>query len=190
MVGLLAVLLYVKQQSTAPSQPAPEPVPKPEKGPKPPDTVPPPIKEKPKPPTEPAPETKIEELTLFERFLKARAYGERTELPDYSYAGYHRSEKPLPEITPETHRFFNVSKFGAVPNDGKSDRDALLDALDAAHIHNGPAVVYFPKGTYRLFEETDFGKPPIEIRRSNIVIKGSGMASTRLFFSETHLPAP
>jgi len=126
--------------------------------------------------------------TLFEEFLTAQARGERAKLPDYSHAGYHRCEKPLPVVSEASHRYFDVTAFGAIPDDGKSDRDAALAALAAAHAHDGPAVVYFPEGNFRLFERTDFGKPPLEIKRSSIVIKGSGVGTTQLEFAESHLP--
>lgn len=127
--------------------------------------------------------------TLFEEFLAAQSLGERAKLPDYSHAGYHRCEKPLPVVSEATHRYFDVTTFGAVPDDGKSDRDAAVAAFAAAHAHNGPAAIYFPEGNFRLFEKTDFGKPALEIKRSSIVVKGSGVGTTQLEFAESHLPA-
>ena len=128
------------------------------------------------------------EESLFEAYLRSLSQGEKSVLPDYSHAGYHRSEKPIPETSRTSHRFFDVTDFGAIPDDGKSDRDATVNALVAAHQYNGPAVVFFPEGNFRLFEDSDFGKPPLEIRRSGIVIKGSGTGTTQLEFTETHLP--
>lgn len=126
-------------------------------------------------------------LSLYEAFLNDSAAGRETLLPDYSYAGYHRCEKPLPDVGSTTHKQFNVVDYGATANDGASDRDAALATLDAAHAHPGPAVVFFPPGRYLLNEATDLGKPPLQIKRSNIVLKGSGVARTHLRFSEAPL---
>jgi hypothetical protein len=115
------------------------------------------------------------------------AQSDETLLPDYSYAGYHQCEKPLPTVSRVTHRFLDVADFGAVPDDGKSDRDAVLDALKAAHAYTGPAAIVFPAGRFRLNERSDIGKPPITLTRSNLVLKGAGAALSELFFSE---PAP
>ncbi len=179
---IVILILNQKRKTTTPEPKVPiipaEPVP--QKPTQPPKQVDP----EPIPESNPDPKP-VTDKTLFGEYLAAQKKGERAKLPDYSHAGYHRCEKPIPEITENTHRFIIVTRFGAVPNDGKSDRDAVLGALAAAHKHDGPAVVYFPEGNYRLFESTDFGKPPLEIKRSNIVIKGSGVGITQLEFSES-----
>ena len=125
--------------------------------------------------------------SLFQQFVVARKLGQRHTLPDYSYAGYRRSERAVPEVTAASHKAFDVTAFGAVADDGKSDRDAVLAALAAAHRHDGPAVVLFSPGTYLLSEKADLGKPPIVINRSHIVLKGSGVAKTSLVFTESPL---
>lgn len=130
--------------------------------------------------------TAAEPGALYSEFIANRV---SSRLPDYSYAGYHRCEQAVPTVSPQSHRYFTVTDFGAIPNDGKSDRDAVVAALAAAHQQDGPAVVYFPNGNYQLFEAEDFGKPRLVVKRSNIVIKGSGVATTQLEFSESHLPA-
>ncbi len=127
---------------------------------------------------------------LFQDFAAAPNRGENTVLPDYSYAGYHECRQPLPQVSRENYRIFNVCDFGAVPNDDQSDRDAVLKAVAAAQKHPGPAVIFFPPGRYLLNEKADVGKPGIVISRSNIVLKGSGMAETELFFAEPCLCQP
>ncbi len=59
--------------------------------------------------------------------------------------------------------------------------------MAAAHRSKRPAVVYFPPGNFRLFEAEDFGTPPVEITRSNVVLKGSGVGTTQLEFAEAPL---
>jgi len=84
-------------------------------------------------------------------------------LPDYSYAGYRWGEQSFPEF--ET--MVNVQDYGAIPNDGDNDTDALLKALKKAHQVDGPVTLYLPKGRYIL---TDI----LYLERSNIIIKGDG----------------
>jgi hypothetical protein len=124
---------------------------------------------------------------LFREFANSKHRGEGTVLPDYSYAGYHLSAKPLPTITREAYQLFNVCDFGAVPNDERSDRDAVLKAVAAAEASPGAALVFFPAGRFLLNEKSDVGKPAITISRGNIVLKGAGMAETELFFNEPSL---
>ena len=121
---------------------------------------------------------------LWKDFVQSKAANKPAILPDYSYAGYHACEKPLPKVTSETYKYFNVVDFGAVPNSKQSSRDAVLKAIDAAQNNTGPAVVYFPPGRYLLNEKSDLGKPGLVISKSNIVLKGAGMAETELFFTE------
>lgn len=124
---------------------------------------------------------------VFESFVSAQEDGGSALIPDYSYAGYHRSERPLPEVTRDSYEFFDVTRFGAIADDDRSDRDAVLEALKAAHKHSGPAVVFFPPGVFLLNEESDLGKPPLEITGSDIVLKGSGAWKTTLRFNEAPL---
>ena len=87
-------------------------------------------------------------------------------LPDFSYAGYHWGEKPLPELKPTLH----VTDYGAVPDDGKDDTEALQKAFAAAHNVEGPVVLKFPPGKFIL-------KEILYIDRSNFVVQGSGSGS-------------
>ncbi len=84
-------------------------------------------------------------------------------LPDFSYAGYHWGEAPLPNLTPK----LNVTAYGAVPDDGKDDTDALMRAFAEANKVDGPVVVKFPKGKFIL-------KKILYIDRSNFILRGAG----------------
>ena len=84
-------------------------------------------------------------------------------LPDFSYAGYRWGEVPLPRHAPT----LQVTNFGAVPDDGQDDTDALKRAFAAAHAAPGPVVLKFPKGRFIL---TDI----LRIGRSDFVLQGSG----------------
>ena len=63
-------------------------------------------------------------------------------LPDFSYSGYHYFDKPVPDIQGDV---FDVTAYGAVPNDGLSDQAAIVRAITAAEQNNG-GIVFFPPG--------------------------------------------
>ncbi len=96
--------------------------------------------------------------------------GERWEpdgrLPDYSYAGYHRGEQPLPERRPDV----SVKDFGAVGDGKTDDTDALKRALDRA----GGKVIAVPPGRYVI---TDI----LDIRKSGTVLQGAGPKQTVIY---------
>ena len=90
-------------------------------------------------------------------------------LPDFSYAGYENSEKPIPDVAGP---IFKVTDFGAIPDDLISDEQAIRDAVAAAEKAGG-GVILFPAGKFLVW--ADRQKPePIRILSSNIVIRGAG----------------
>ncbi|MGB5943192.1 MAG: DUF4955 domain-containing protein [Leeuwenhoekiella sp.] len=92
-------------------------------------------------------------------------------LLDYSYAGYHFSEKELPDVS--GWKTVSVVDYGAIPNDDVYDDTAIQAAINAAGAANVPTVVFFPAGKYLVSsEQTRF--TPIEVNSSNIVLKGAG----------------
>ena len=50
-------------------------------------------------------------------------------LLDFSYAGYGHGELPPPDAYSLGYDIYDVTDFGAVPDDGKSDREAFLKAV-------------------------------------------------------------
>ena len=107
---------------------------------------------------------------LWHDFVESRKKGKTPILPDFSYAGYHFSEKPIPDIS--GNKKFSVTDYGAIPNDGISDEKGIQDAIHAAEKNNG-GIVFFPAGKYLLVADTN-QKTQIRISKSNIVLKGSG----------------
>ncbi|MDQ8180326.1 DUF4955 domain-containing protein [Pelagicoccus sp. SDUM812005] len=89
-------------------------------------------------------------------------------LPDYSYAGYHRSERPIPHVEGPV---FDVVAYGAVPDDEKSDRAAIQAAVDAAQ-EAGGGVVLFPPGRFELNAIGDVDS--LRVSGSKIVFRGAG----------------
>lgn len=108
---------------------------------------------------------------LWEDFIKAKKTGATPILPDFSYAGYHFSERSIPDPS-KKHRF-NVVDYGAKPDDAQYDDEAIQRAVDAAEKSPSGGVVFFPPGKYMLAADHDSTKH-IRISKSNIVIKGSG----------------
>lgn len=106
---------------------------------------------------------------VWNQFVEARKTGAEPVLPDFSYAGYHYGEKAIPHVQGPV---FDVTKFGAIPNDDKSDEEALRRAFAAAE-RAGGGVVLFPAGEFLFNTETDPGKP-IEVNAGNIVMRGAG----------------
>ena len=105
----------------------------------------------------------------WQTFVKQTQQGVATDIPDYSWAGYARGEKAIPQATGER---FDVTDYGAKPDDLLDDRDAIQKAIDAAAA-NGGGVVYLPAGRYLV--NTDFSdRGTIRIESSNIVLKGAG----------------
>lgn len=93
-----------------------------------------------------------------------------SRLIDFSYAGVYRNEQ-IPQLIPGHYQKFNVLDYGAVPDDGKDDIDAIQRAVDAAAEAGGGAVI-IPKGTFDFDVTTS--KRFVHIRNSNITIIGAG----------------
>lgn len=108
---------------------------------------------------------------LWKDFEDAKAQNRIPVLPDFSFAGYHFSELPIPSVS--GHKYFDVTKFGAIPNDDKFDDDAIQKTIDAAQKFNKPAVIFFPAGKFLIAPDEDSTKQ-ILITKSNIILKGSG----------------
>ncbi|EDY82772.1 hypothetical protein VDG1235_2395 [Verrucomicrobiia bacterium DG1235] len=104
---------------------------------------------------------------VYERFLESGESWE--ELSDFSYSGYRYSEVPIPGGTSPR---LDVADFGAIPDDGSSDRDALQAAFDEAE-RLGGATIVFGRGEYVLDAETGETEP-LRLYASNTVLLGQG----------------
>lgn len=90
-----------------------------------------------------------------------------SRLPDFSFAGYRRGERPLPAVPPGV----NVKDFGAKGDGEADDTSAFLAAL--AQVKSGAIEV--PAGRYRLTQL-------LEITRPGVVLRGAGPDKSILFF--------
>ena len=90
-----------------------------------------------------------------------------SRLPDFSFAGYHFGEDPLPK--PKVAA--NVKDFGA-RGDGKTDdTEAFKKAIEATM----SGAILIPEGRYIL-------RDILWIKKSNIVLRGEGTDKTILHF--------
>lgn len=117
------------------------------------------------PPPDPAPNQRGRVSALWGE--EGEAWQPDGRLPDFSYAGYGMSEVPLPEPPVVA----DVSEYGAAGDGVADDTEAFLRALAAA----SDGAVLVPPGRYKITR-------PLEIRKSNIVLRGSGRDETTLFF--------
>lgn len=85
-------------------------------------------------------------------------------LPDFSYAGYGFGLAPIPS---DTGTIVEVTAYGAIPDDGLDDSQAVLRALAAANKVTGKVTLRFPKGRTQITEI-------LRITRSDIVLDGAG----------------
>lgn len=105
----------------------------------------------------------------FESWSRAKDSQARLPFPDFSYVSYKNGEMapPVNNLT-----VFDVTQYGAVPNDRWSDKKAIRLAIEAAKAAGG-GVVFFPAGKYILQAPGD-DEDSIRVDRSDIVLRGVG----------------
>ncbi|MCM1503356.1 MAG: DUF4955 domain-containing protein [Bacteroidales bacterium] len=120
-------------------------------------------------------------------------------LLDYSYAGYDHGMSAPPEAASLGWTVYNVCDYGAVPDDGKSDRDAFLKAYSAAIGPGGvrrssaKAVIWFPEGEFILHDSSDDLADGISqslvIEAGDIIVKGAGAGRTTISMKDPNQPS-
>ncbi len=114
---------------------------------------------------------------------KANPYRIEITLPELSLSSYQVwthdgsgaaagwSEARSFEVTADapryTEREVDVTAFGAIPNNGRDDRAAILRAIDAV-ARQGGGTVLFPAGEFTI-------TAPIDITSDRIRLLGAGM---------------
>lgn len=121
-------------------------------------------------------------IEAWKQFVRAKNSGEQLPFPDFSYAGFKQGEEAIPN---PSWQQFDVTDFGAKPNDNKDDLASIKDTIAAAQKADG-AIVFFPKGRYLLSEQDDIYDSLININGSKLILRGegSGVGGTELFFRE------
>ncbi len=111
-------------------------------------------------------------------------YGEDAFIQDFSYAGYAKGEKPIPDFADA--QVLNVLDYGADPNGEKDSTVAIQKAIDTASAIKGKSVVYLPAGTYHIQPQGD-DKSALRIRTGDLVLRGDGPDKTRLLNTSTEM---
>lgn len=125
-----------------------------------------------------------EKSKLWENFKQASKTNVEPILPDFSYSGYKYSEEPIPFAS---YKIFDVTEYGAIPNDTISDKKAIQRAIKEAS-ENGEGIIYFPKGTYFVNTSGD-DQSIILIQSSKIVFRGEDRKESIIFFQNDLPPA-
>jgi hypothetical protein len=101
-----------------------------------------------------------------------RAFQSGGPLPDFSWAGYHGGDTPLPNPAPSS----NVRDYGARGDGATDDTASFQRALAEAP----PGVILVPRGRYRLAGS-------LALTRSGRILRGdgSGAGGTTLLFSSS-----
>ncbi|MGJ8638748.1 MAG: DUF4955 domain-containing protein [Opitutaceae bacterium] len=122
------------------------------------------------------------ESVLWQQFKQAKLSATEPTLPDFSYAGYDYSETSIPDTS--GWAVFDVTTYGAIPDDGGYDDVAIQATIDAAEAAGG-GVVLFPPGRFMVSPNNTVGEN-IFISSSNIVLQGSGsgVGGTEIFKDE------
>lgn len=148
--------------------------------------------------------------TLVKEYRDFLEQNEDNVLLDFSYAGYAHGETAPADVETLGWKVYDVTDYGAIPNDGKSDREAFIKCLQAATKKgytlndyrvtfdpnpSAQAIIYFPEGDFIIHTKEDDhvveGKTwsrSIVIRSGDIVIKGAGRTKTRLVMSDPMQP--
>ena len=115
--------------------------------------------------------------STYRQFVEAKENGTEPILPDFSYAGYHNANQPVPHSNEIMAPIYDVTTYGAIPDDDQSDQVAITAAIAAAE-QNGSGIIFFPPGEFFVnthADTTEAGEfTTIAIRSSNIVLRGSG----------------
>ncbi len=105
-------------------------------------------------------------------------------LHDFSHAGYHRGDQPIPDVagpvTDVTQPPYNADNTGATDT-----TRALQQAIDAVG-RAGGGVVYLPAGTYRIAPQ-DADNFALGIRDDRVVLRGAGAGRTFLLNHSTRM---
>lgn len=102
-------------------------------------------------------------------------------LTDYSYAGYAHGERGIPAVTGPV---FKVTDFGAIPDDSKSDEQAIRRTIAAAEKAGG-GVVVFPAGRFLVWTDRAHVES-IRISSSRVVLRGAGSSAGGTLIRAVH----
>ncbi len=106
-------------------------------------------------------------------------------LHDWSYAGYHKGERPIPPEDPTwtPQSFINILTDSypgkaSCTTDGKTNCTPTIQAAINHVAGLGGGVVYIPEGEFRISRTN--GTYFLTINQSNVVLRGAGSDKTKL----------
>ena len=106
-------------------------------------------------------------------------------LHDFSYAGYHRGERPIPSNPPGDVLDVTEPPYSADPTGEENSTAAIQAAIDTAGARGG-GVVYLPAGEYRIAPVRG-RQEALRIENSGVVLRGDGPEATFLFNDSTQM---
>ncbi|TVR14511.1 MAG: hypothetical protein EA401_04415 [Planctomycetota bacterium] len=98
---------------------------------------------------------------------------EDTFIQDFSYAGYHRGERPLPQIEGP------VFAVKGIDPSGQMDATVAIQAAIDNAVAAGGGVVQLPAGTFRLSVASN-ASTALHIHGSKVILRGKGAGETIL----------
>lgn len=105
-------------------------------------------------------------------------------LHDFSYAGYWRGEKSIPQNPPGA-TYNAVTQYGADPTGAADSTNAIQNAINTAG-NAGGGIVYLPAGTYRVRPQGS-SSSALWINKNNVVLRGAGKSSTFIYNDSTSM---
>ena len=131
---------------------------------------------------------------------------ENNVLLDFSYAGYNHGESAPAEGASLGYTVYNVTDYGAVAGDGKSDRAAFIRCVEEAtgkvfeektnclrlpSVNKANVIIYFPEGEFILHtseDDVNGVSRTLQIRAGNFVLRGAGRDKTTIVMQDKNLP--
>ncbi|MFY0605095.1 MAG: DUF4955 domain-containing protein [Cyclobacteriaceae bacterium] len=126
-----------------------------------------------------------QESQLFKDYVTAQNENKEAVLPNFSYAGVDHGQKLFIEQT--NQQKYKVEDYGAIPNDGLSDRDAITSAINAAIASGG--IVEFPAGRLDINTASD-PEVPMKFTLGNHPLTLKGHPDGTELYMENTLPSP
>ena len=108
---------------------------------------------------------------IWKKFIGEPVPAGTPDLIDFSYAGYKNGTEGIPEDF--ALPVFDVTDYGAVPDDDKSDTQGIKAVLDAAYTGRQGGIVFFPPGQYDVLLDSE-PADQIVVSGDNIIVRGSG----------------
>lgn len=91
------------------------------------------------------------------------------------------------QIPSSYDKVYDVRSYGAIPNDGNDDRQAIQDAIETARVYNSShpgsfCSVYLPQGIYNINSGSINLINDASNDYSNICLKGDESDKTKLYY--------